>query len=83
MYDSKQPVELETDASDYALGAVVGHRDDQGKLHSIAFYSYKLHGAELNYPIYDKKFLLSKTLLKFEAVLFSDQPVMFGFGGPE
>ncbi|RYP53614.1 hypothetical protein DL770_010985 [Monosporascus sp. CRB-9-2] len=57
MYDPKRPIKLETDASDYALGAVVGHRDDQGNLHPIAFYSYKLHGAELNYPIYDKEFL--------------------------
>ncbi|RYO95766.1 hypothetical protein DL766_007895 [Monosporascus sp. MC13-8B] len=47
----------ETDASDYALGAVIGQRDDQGKLHPIAFFSYKLKGAELNYGIPDKEFM--------------------------
>ena len=57
MFDPTRPVELETDASDYALGAQLGQRDDQGKLHPVAFYSHKLIGAELNYPIYDKEFL--------------------------
>lgn len=56
-FDPDKPVELETDASDFALGAQVGQRDEDGKLHPIAFYSKKLHGAELNYPIYDKEFL--------------------------
>ncbi|KAJ3464714.1 hypothetical protein MRS44_009500 [Fusarium solani] len=56
-FDPTKEVELETDASDYALGAQVGQRDENGKLHPIAFYSRKLHGAELNYPIYDKEFL--------------------------
>ncbi|SCO87531.1 related to TY3B TY3B protein [Fusarium oxysporum] len=27
------------------------------RLYLVAFYSYKLQGAELNYPIYDKEFL--------------------------
>ncbi|KAL6362465.1 hypothetical protein LRP88_03747 [Fusarium phalaenopsidis] len=57
MFDPSQPIELETDASDFALGAQIGQRDDKGLLHPIAFYSHKLHGAELNYPIYDKEFL--------------------------
>ncbi|KAM5354848.1 hypothetical protein ACJ41O_001494 [Fusarium nematophilum] len=57
MFDPSRPIELETDASDFALGAQLGQRDDEGKLHPIAFYSHKLHGAELNYPIYDKEFL--------------------------
>ncbi|EXV01030.1 reverse transcriptase domain protein [Metarhizium robertsii] len=56
-FDPEKETELETDASDFALGAQVGQRDDDGKLHPIAFYSKKLHGAELNYPIYDKEFL--------------------------
>ena len=57
MFDPERPIELETDSSDFALGAQIGQRDDEGKLHPIAFYSHKLHGAELNYPIYDKEFL--------------------------
>ncbi|KAM4057840.1 integrase core domain-containing protein [Hirsutella rhossiliensis] len=53
----KRQIELETDASDFALGAQIGQKDDEGRLRPIAFYSKKLHGAELNYPIYDKEFL--------------------------
>lgn len=57
MFDPNKEIELETDASDFALGGQIGQRNEQGKLHPIAFYSHKLHGAELNYPIYDKEFL--------------------------
>ena len=56
-FDPNKPVELETDASDYAMGAQIGQRDEHGKVRPIAFFSKKLHGAELNYPIYDKEFL--------------------------
>ncbi|GKU14637.1 unnamed protein product, partial [Fusarium langsethiae] len=57
MFDPTKEIELETDSSDFALGGQIGQRDNEGKLHPIAFYSHKLHGAELNYPIYDKEFL--------------------------
>lgn len=56
-FDPRRPIELETDASNFALGAQIGQRDDEGNLHPIAFYSCTLKGAELNYPIYDKEFL--------------------------
>jgi hypothetical protein len=56
-FDPDKEIELETDASDYALGSQLGQRDDQGRLHPVAFWSKKLNGAELNYPIYDKEFL--------------------------
>ncbi|MBW0580968.1 hypothetical protein O181_120683 [Austropuccinia psidii MF-1] len=45
-----------TDASDYALGAVVSQVNDSGK-HPIAFDCCKLLPAELNYEIHDKEFL--------------------------
>ncbi|MBW0483451.1 hypothetical protein O181_023166 [Austropuccinia psidii MF-1] len=47
---------LETDASDYALGAVLSQVNDSGK-HPIAFDSCKLLPAELNYEIHDKELL--------------------------
>ena len=56
-FDPERQVELETDASDFAIGAQIGQKDTEGKLRPVAFYSKKLHGAELNYPIYDKEFL--------------------------
>ncbi|GJP35921.1 hypothetical protein CLOM_g20462 [Closterium sp. NIES-68] len=47
---------IEANASDQAVGAVL--MQDQGNgLQPIAFLSKKLHGAELNYPIYDKEAL--------------------------
>ena len=57
MYNSNRPVKLKTDASDYALRAQIRHCNNKGKLHPIAFYSHKFLKTELNYPIYDKKFL--------------------------
>ncbi|MBW0556360.1 hypothetical protein O181_096075 [Austropuccinia psidii MF-1] len=50
------PTIVETDASVYALSAVLGHVNDSGK-HPIAFESRKLLPAELNYGIHDKKLL--------------------------
>ncbi|KAL9562741.1 hypothetical protein ACKAV7_013093 [Fusarium commune] len=57
MFNPNKEVELETDSSDFALGGQIGQRDDENKLHPVVFYSCKLQGAELNYPIYDKEFL--------------------------
>ncbi|MBW0518171.1 hypothetical protein O181_057886 [Austropuccinia psidii MF-1] len=42
------PTIVGTDASNYALGAVLSQVNDSGK-HLIEFDSYKLHPAELNY----------------------------------
>ncbi|AEO55973.1 hypothetical protein MYCTH_2043746, partial [Thermothelomyces thermophilus ATCC 42464] len=55
--DPKKPFEVETDASDYAIGGQLGQRDEQGKLHPVAFFSKKLDGPRLNYPIHDKELL--------------------------
>jgi len=50
------PYCLETDASDYALGAVLSQKQDE-KWHPIAFLSKSLNEAERNYEIYDKEML--------------------------
>lgn len=55
-YDPLLLTELETDASDFAIGAVISQRHEK-RLHPIAFYSRKLNPAELNYEIYDKELL--------------------------
>jgi transposase InsO family protein len=55
--DPEKPYEVETDASDWALGGQLGQRDEQGRLHPVAFYSKKLHGPELNYAIHDKELM--------------------------
>lgn len=56
--DPAHPFTLETDASDFALGAVLfqtGHNDSHP--HPVAFYSRKLTAPEINYEIYDKELL--------------------------
>jgi transposase InsO family protein len=48
---------VETDASDFALGAVLSQRGEDGKLHPVAFHSRKFSPAEINYEIHDKELL--------------------------
>jgi len=48
---------VETDASDFALGAILSQFGIDGLLHLVAFYSWKLTSAEINYQVYDKEFL--------------------------
>jgi hypothetical protein len=46
---------VETDASDFAKGAVLSQYGDDGKLHPVAFYSKQFSPAEINYDIHDKE----------------------------
>jgi hypothetical protein len=55
--DPSRPFIVETDGSDFALGAVLSQVKDDGALHPIAFYSRKFSAAEINYQIYDKELL--------------------------
>jgi hypothetical protein len=55
-YEPDLPAVLETDSSDFALGAVLSQCHDN-RLHPVAFLSKKLAPAELNYEIYDKEML--------------------------
>lgn len=52
-----EPFEIETDASDFALGGQLGQRDQQGRLRLISNFSQKLNGPELNYPVHDKELM--------------------------
>ena len=54
--DPKRPVQLETDASDEAIGACLTQEYD-GKRHPCAYYSRKMSGAETRYDIHDKELL--------------------------
>ncbi|MBW0581654.1 hypothetical protein O181_121369 [Austropuccinia psidii MF-1] len=55
-FNPSLPTIVDTDASDYALGAVLSEVNDSGK-HPISFDSRKLLPAELNYEIHDKELL--------------------------
>lgn len=62
-FDPKAPITIETDASDYAIGAILSQLFD-GKLKPIAFFSRKLNPAEMNYEIHDKELLAIVEALK-------------------
>jgi hypothetical protein len=56
-FNPQKPVIIESDASDFALGAVLSQRDEENRLHPIAFHSRKFQPAEINYEIHDKELL--------------------------
>ena len=55
--DRKLPFRLITDASDYALGAILEQPDALNTWHPVAYYSKSMQPAELNYDIHDKELL--------------------------
>jgi len=56
-FDPAKPVIIETDASDFAIGAVLSQRNEENRLHPVAFHSRKFQPAEINYEIHDKELL--------------------------
>jgi hypothetical protein len=58
-FSPELPIVIETDASDFAIGAIISHpdKDNPKLLRPIAYHSRKLTPAELNYEIYDKEML--------------------------
>ncbi|KAG1167670.1 hypothetical protein G6F71_009436 [Rhizopus microsporus] len=48
---------IETDASDFGVGAVLLQKDDHGLLHPIAFESKKLSSAERGYPPQERELI--------------------------
>lgn len=77
-YNPDFPCIIETDASDFALGAVCSQLDSQGVAHPIAFHSRKLLPAEINYQIYDKELLAIVDAFKHwrQYLEFSTEPTM-------
>jgi len=56
-FDPGKPVIVETDTSDFAIGAVLSQRDEENRLHPVAFHSRKFQPVEINYEIHDKELL--------------------------
>jgi len=56
-FNPSKRIVLETDSSNFAIGACLSQLDEQGKLQLVAYYSRKLSLAELNYDIHDKELL--------------------------
>ena len=59
-----KPFTVETDASNFAIDACLLQMNDDDKLHLIAFHNRKLHPAEENYSIHEKKLLIIKEALR-------------------
>ena len=57
-FNLEKPVTLKTDASDYVTAGVLSQPDEEGNLHSVAFFSSKMSSEECNYEIYDKELLV-------------------------
>ena len=52
-----KPIIVETDASDYALGAILSIQTDSGEIHPMAFHSCTFSAPELNYDTHNKELL--------------------------
>jgi hypothetical protein len=53
--DQEKSFVVETDSSDFAMGAVLFQEGGDKKLHPVAYHSRKWTSAEINYEIYDKE----------------------------
>jgi hypothetical protein len=53
--DGNRPFIVHTDASDYAIGAVLSQRDANGELRPIGFMSQKLSDVEYRWSVYEKE----------------------------
>ena len=58
--DYKKPFQLQTDASDLGLGAVLYQNDSHGHQRVIAYASCSLSNTERNYPVHKLEFLALK-----------------------
>ena len=56
-FEEDRDTVVETDASGWAVGAVLSQRQDNGDLAPCAYLSRKLSPAEVNYEIHDKELL--------------------------
>ena len=59
-----KPFEVEVDALGFALGGVLLKRQEDGKNHSIGYYSTTLNKAQQNYNIYELELLVIAECLK-------------------
>ena len=55
--DQSKPFEVEVDASNYAMGAVLMQRNEKNIPYPVAFFSKSMNEAQCNYNIYNKELL--------------------------
>ena len=71
----KKPFQLQTDASDLGLGAVLYQKDDENHQRVISFASRSLSNTERNYPAHKLEFLALKWAItdRFHEYLYGGQ----------
>jgi hypothetical protein len=63
-FDPTKESIVETDASDFTLGAILSQKNEAGRLHPIAVHSRKFQPAEINYKVDDKELLAAVDCFK-------------------
>ena len=72
--DFKCPFIVDTNASAYAIGAVLQQRDEKGKLHPIAFMLKTMDSSQHNWDIYTKElFVVVEALMHWRPYLAGAQ----------
>ena len=56
-FDQDRPIRVETDASGYAIGAILAQQDNDQQWHPVAYFSRKMISAERNYETHDAELL--------------------------
>ena len=64
IFRSNEPLRIETDASDLALGACITQEKD-GQWYLIAYYSRKFSGPKERYDVHDKELLAIVSALEY------------------
>jgi hypothetical protein len=71
------PYQLETDASEFASGAILEQQGEDGLWHPVAFYSKSFNKHEQNYEIYDKEMLAIIRALEEYRHYLEGHPLLF------
>ena len=63
-FDATLPSIIETDAGDYAVGAIHSQTQKNAHVHSVAFLSRKFSPSEMNYDIHNKEMVAIQLALQ-------------------
>jgi hypothetical protein len=75
--DWSQPFEIMCDASDYAIGAVLGQRKE-GRVHTVYYASKALNEAQLNYATTKKELLaVVFAIKKFRSYIVNSKVIIY------
>ena len=88
----QKPYIVECDTSNLAIGAILSQKDNEGKLHPVAYYSRSLNNAEISYSITEKELLAIKSAFstwrhlllgaKYQITVFTDhRNLIYTLGG--